>query len=149
MAYFDVNNETELPDFELLPPGDYTVMVAHASEETTRNGDGKYVGIELEVVGGVEGGRKLFSNFNIVNPSPKAVEIGRSDFAKFLRACGKPVINTPEEVQGSTLKVTVGVKKRKDNGENQNVVKKYTAVNAPLTANQKQSLTQAELEGVF
>lgn len=127
--YFNANEvEIVKNDFEPLPNGNYTVLVDSSEEKLTKTGTGKYVKTTLQVIGGSHAGRKIFNNFNIQNQNEKAQQIGRSDFAKFLKAVNTPQLKNLEEVVGKTLVVTVATQKNKTTGEDQNVIKSFSSV---------------------
>ncbi len=80
MAFLDAPiNASDLPesnnDFGVLPPGDYTVRISEAGIKATKDGNGQYIKLTLDVTGPSHAGRKLFCNLNIRNASAKAEEI--------------------------------------------------------------------------
>lgn len=81
-------SEVDDVDFELLPEGTYRLAVVDGELKTTRAGTGKYVAIALQVVTGPHKDRRIFDNFNVENPNPKAAQIGRAEFKRFLAALG-------------------------------------------------------------
>lgn len=92
MAYLSTPfNAADVPaaqSFEPLPPGEYTVQVVNSDILPTKAGTGEYIKIECDVVSGPHEGRKLFTNFNIVNPNPKAVEIGYQQLGALVNSVG-------------------------------------------------------------
>jgi len=129
MSYFDTTEETILEDFDNLPAGTYRVIVMDAEERDTKSGNGKYVSTTLEVTEGKQTGRKIFVNHNIVNPNAQAQSIGRSNFAKFITACGKVSITDPSDLMGNSLSLTTRLKKNRQ-GEVEVAVSKYEKVGA-------------------
>jgi len=76
--------DTKANTFEPLAAGTYPVKCVSADVLHTKSGTGHYIAMNLEVTGGDNEGRRLFTNFNIVNNSVKAVEIGKSQLKSFL-----------------------------------------------------------------
>jgi len=130
MTFFD-GNEVEDMDFDVVPPGQYLVIVEECEMRDTKSGDGQYCFVQLGIVSdGPQSGRKIFQNFNLVNPNEVAERIGKSQFKSFINALGYTVLKSEDqlaELIDQTLEVKVSVTKRKDNGDDQNVIKKFIA----------------------
>lgn len=95
-----------------LPDGEYNVVINDADYRQTKNGNGYYVSVEFEVYEGEHDGRKLWANYNLVNPNPQAQEIGEQQFAKLcLAALGKLSCSDTEELIGKAVTVGVGLEK--------------------------------------
>ena len=124
-------------EFQILPEGKYEAVIADSDVKETRSGSGKYVQIEFEVVSGEHRGRKIWGRYNIENPNPDAVRIGRADFSALCHAVN--VLNPSDTCELHNLPVilTVKCKKQKDTGELENVIRGYaarSAANAPVAA---------------
>lgn len=141
MTFFDpATTEIVENSFEALPNGCYRVITVDPAYKTTKKGDGKFATVTLQVADGPYVNRKVFSNFNIHNPSEMAQKIGRSDFKKFLMACGitrrlESETDFLNVVSNKVLYVTLGQKKDKD-GVMQNEVKEFSALpkgSSPVT----------------
>ncbi len=87
MVFFDTKNEKD-STFDTLPEGRYRVYVANTEVKKTKAGTGEYAAIKFQVVNGPHQGHSVFANFNIVNQNPKAQQIGRAEFKRFLTAIG-------------------------------------------------------------
>ena len=72
----------------LLPQGAYDFMVDEALLKTTKSGTGQYIQLTLvcETPGFEK--NKVWANFNIINKSAEAANIGKSQLKKFLMAAG-------------------------------------------------------------
>lgn len=85
---FDLTGFDSKTEFKTMPDGEYKVQCTDAVLKDTKKGDGKYISVTLEVLEPTEfSGRKIFTNFNVVNPNPKAVEVGMSQLKNYLIAC--------------------------------------------------------------
>lgn len=71
-----------------LEEGTYTVKLTKSVEKPTKAGNGAYLDATFEVVEGSNAGRLIFQKFLIDHPSEKAVEIGKDQLSKFLKAVG-------------------------------------------------------------
>lgn len=77
-------------DFELMPPGEYRVVLSEASWADTARG-GVMLKMTMDVQGGQYQGRKVWDNLQRSCPgSPKAEQIGRGQITRLCRALGKP-----------------------------------------------------------
>lgn len=111
---YDLSN-VKANEFEALPPGEYITNVTNAEVKDTKNGTGQYIKVELTVDGPTQTGRKIFTNFNVKNDNPKAVQIGLGQLKAFLIKAKYP---TPDKLESvgelNGLRVGVKTKVRKD-----------------------------------
>ena len=128
---FDPETYEEQPEFDNspLPSGDYYAEIKKAEVKPTKKGDGQLCEIEFDILGQVVDksckGRKLWSRFNLQNPSAKCQQIGQAQFHGLRIAVGKPACQDTDELIGSNLVVTVGI----ENGTlDKNEIKKYVAL---------------------
>ena len=130
-------------EFQPLPEGKYEVVIADSDVKSTRNGSGRYVQLEFEVVSGEYKGRKVWGRYNIENPSADAVRIGRADFSAVCHAVG--VLNPSDicELHGLPLVLTVKCRRQKDSDELENVIRGYAAKNAAVAAQAPQTAPAA------
>lgn len=121
--------DTKAASFEAVPEGFYNVICMQAEVKKTKKEDGKYIKLELRLVDGDYVGRKVFTNFNIVNHNQQAEQIGKSQFKAFLEAAKHPNPNKPTlpTLIGLEVKAKLGLEKGED-GEVRNVVKSYKPV---------------------
>ena len=104
----DVNAQTS---FDPLPAGDYCLKAVEADEKTTKSGDGQYIKVKFEVVKGEYAGRLVWMNFNIVNPSEKAQNIGRQQIVAWATACGKPNADDTDKLIDKPFMCTLKIEK--------------------------------------
>jgi hypothetical protein len=129
--FFDGNKEKDLGDlgYKPLNPGVYDVTLDEISINDNSQGTGQYVKAKFQVISGEAEGRYLFSNYNIVHQNELAQNIGKAQFKDLLKAViGEPVLKSENDLyrlQGKMLQVEVGLQKRKDTGEMQNVIKRH------------------------
>ena len=107
--------------FQPLPAGDYPVMAVKSEVKDTKAGTGKYLSVEFEVFEGEGKGRKIFMNFNILNPNPQAQQIGQSQLKGFATACNKPNAEDSSEWHGIPVIAKVVVSKSEQHGDGNNI----------------------------
>lgn len=113
MARFDFNVE-EYNDFEgggsfePIPEGEYEVICEEAEEKQTQSG-GTMIKAKFRVLGPTHANRVIYNNFNIVNKSEKAQEIGRRQLSTWARAVGKPNASDTDELLNLPFIGVIGV----------------------------------------
>jgi hypothetical protein len=125
MAILNFNaNEVE-PSREMtpLPTGDYKVAIVASEQKPTKNGDGSYLSLELQVLEGQHKGRKVWQNLNLDNKNQQAVEIARAELSAICRAVGVMVCHDSTQLHNRPFLAKIAVEKRKDNDELTNRVK--------------------------
>lgn len=121
--------EYEAPKtFEPLPAGWYTAMIENAEVKDTKRGDGKYLKVVFVIVGDEGKGRKLFTNINLANPNPKAVEIGQRELANLGQSLGLARVKDCTDLKDKVVECKVAIKKE-DGRDPDNEIKQYRHVN--------------------
>lgn len=110
--------------FDVLPAGDYDVVIVASELKPTKKGDGHYLELQLQVLSGQYQNRKLFDRLNIDNPNATAQLIGRGTLSAICRAVKIETPNDSAELHGKPLKATVRVGKDQ-NGNPTNEIKGY------------------------
>jgi hypothetical protein len=111
----------------LLPAGSYVGHIVHTEFRPTKNGLGKYLLVELEVLDGEYAGRRLYDRINLVNPNPTAQQIAEQTLAAICHAVGKVQVISSEELHHIPLTVEIRVEPAKGGYEESNSVKRYSA----------------------
>jgi len=119
---FDSGQHDDMNNFDPIPAGEYAVKIVDSDIKKTAAKTGKYIKFEFEVIKGDFKGRKIWTNLNIVNPSPVAVEIAQKELATICRAVGKAVIQDTQQLHGIPFLMKVRIKPAKGD---------YPAGNAP------------------
>lgn len=84
--------------FDPLPKDDYLAKIVESDVKVTAKKDGKYIKLKFKILQGEFKGRFVWTNINIVNPNPVAVEIAQKELATLCRACGKGAIQDTQEL---------------------------------------------------
>lgn len=97
IGHFDANTVPPTSDFDPVPAGDYTVMIIDSNLKPTKDARGQYLELTLQILDGEFAGRLLWDRLNLVNASPKAVEIAQRQLSAICHAVG--VMNVTDSVQ--------------------------------------------------
>tara|TARA_R110000772_G_scaffold53716_1_gene122759 strand:- start:2514 stop:2990 length:477 start_codon:yes stop_codon:yes gene_type:complete len=108
-------------NFEPLPAGWYTTVVAGAEIKNTKAGTGQYISIRYDVTGPTHQGRVVFGNLNIKNPNPKAEEIGRQQLGELMRAIGLSTVQDTDQLIGGQLMIKLDVRESEQYGASNDV----------------------------
>lgn len=114
--------------FDPLPPGWYSVEVSDAEVKDTNAGNGKYLQLNLTVVGDHYANRKVFARITLVNPNEKAVQIGMRELAGLGQACELTAISDTSELIGKLVDARLKIEKGKNGYEDSNRVTAYAVV---------------------
>jgi len=139
MAYLDQPiNVNDLPedtggDFSPIPPGDYTASIKSADLTPTKDGNGQYIKLRLDVTGPTHAGRVIFSNVNIRNQSSAAEQIGRAQLGAIMKAAGMATLQDTDQLIGVQLGIKVAIREARTTPEGKtyeasNEVKGYKAL---------------------
>jgi hypothetical protein len=128
MVIFDPRQEEEV-SFDVLPPGDYPMVIISAGFKPTRAG-GRYVSVQCEVFGGPHARKKFFEGFAIEAASETGQRIARGRFKSLMKVVGLESFPIQTEADFSRLANktfigSVGVRKSQMSGEDENYIKSY------------------------
>lgn len=132
MAILNLNLANVKPDEGRVGPvpSDWYKAVADQSEiKPTKNGDGAYLSVRFTIIEGPFQGRKVFTNFNLKNPNPQAVEIGYAQLSAFAHAVNVLNVGDSQELHNLPLKIKVKVREARDGYEAQNEITAYKPQN--------------------
>jgi len=111
--------------FEPIPAGWYTCMVTDSEFKPTKNGQGEYLQLRLDVIDGEHEGRVLFDRLNLNNPNQTAVEIAQRQLSAICRAVGIMTPSDSTELHDRPLNVKVSIRPAGNGYEASNEVKAY------------------------
>ena len=137
---FNAGDYDPTDEFAPIPAGEYVVMITEGNVDYTSKG-GQMVKLTYTVMDGEFQGRKLWSQHNIVNRSPKAEEIGRKEISRIAHAIGQPKLNDTDELVNKVMRVSVIIKQ--DPGYNpRNEIKKWESQGQAMATPQRQAAPQ-------
>ena len=108
---FDASKVDPGSSFPVMPAGEYDVVIVGSEMKTTNNGNGSYLKLEMQVLGGEFQNSRLWDNLNLSNPSEKAVQIARGKLSSICRAVGVLTPQDSSELHNKPLRVKVAIEK--------------------------------------
>ena len=113
MRLDEIININALPEsdrsYDPVPPGWYGVRIASAEIKDTKAGNGQYIKVRYDITGPAHQGRVIFGNLNILNPNPKAEQIGRQQLGELMRAIGLTEIQDTDQLIGGTCEIKIEI----------------------------------------
>ncbi|MFZ5828807.1 MAG: DUF669 domain-containing protein [Planctomycetota bacterium] len=113
---FDANNY-QPTSFDVLPNGEYEVVIVGSELKPTKAGNGRYLELTLQVLNGEYQNRKLFDRLNIFNPNQQAQDIARGMLSAICRAVGVLTPKDSSELHNKPLRVKIKVKSDAEYGD--------------------------------
>lgn len=105
------DNNEGIGDRTPLPAGDYLAHIVASDFVQTKAKTGYYLKLEWVFLDEKAKGRKLWSNLNLDNPNPIAVEIATKELNSICQACGLNAVEDSEELHGIPITLTLAIKK--------------------------------------
>ena len=114
MSFIETFHAADAPatrtEYAPLPAGWYLVTIHSAELRLTKAGNGQFIKLRYDVVGGEHANRVVFGNLNTKNASEKAQEIGRQQLGELMRAIGLPTIQDTDQLVGGVLEIKLSVR---------------------------------------
>lgn len=118
----DTDAEDEQPEYGLIPPGHYDVVVAAIAKKATKatkdlpeDEQDRYFEIEFEIMDGPYKGRKIFQNYTVKHSSVNAVNIATQQLKQLLLACNiAGVQSSLRQCLGQVVEVVTTIEQSKD-----------------------------------
>lgn len=126
LAGFNAAEVEPTEGFELLPNGEYTAVITESEMKETAAGNGTFLSLTFKIIDGEFKGRRLWENLNLDNPNEKAVQIARGTLSAICRAVGVETPDDSVQLHDIPMVIKVAVRKRKDTGEMQNRIVKFS-----------------------
>lgn len=133
LSGFDANEVEPQGVFEPIPADWYNVMIVGSEFKPTKNGNGQYLQLEMEVLDGEFEGRKLWDRLNLENPNTTAVEIAQRTLSAVCRAVGVMTPSDSSELHDKPLRIKVSVKPASGGYDPTNEIKGYESIDGVET----------------
>jgi len=132
MTDLNFNAQEVEPDagFVPVPAGHYKAVIEDTEKKDAKSGNGSFLKLKLQIVGGDHNGRVIFHNLNLWNANETAQHIAKAQLSAICRAVNVMTPKDSAELHNIPMVITVAHEKRNDNGEIQNVIKAFDSVNA-------------------
>lgn len=131
MANLSFNASTIEPStpFEVLPKGKYLAMIVASELKPTKQRNGEYLQLTVEIVDGATGkGRKIFDRLNIRNTNKQAEDIAQRQLSAICHAVGVIELNDSEQLHNIPMVIELGIEDNDEYGP-QNRIKNYSSAN--------------------
>ncbi len=143
---YDVNQEELEQSFDLLPVGEYTVIIEDSDLKPNKKNTGKNLNLIYQVIDGQFKGRKIFENISIDNPKQQTVQIAKRTLNSIGVAVGIQKITDSSQLHNKPLKVIIKIKEDKVYGD-KNEVKKHLPLDGSKTNSPQQNSTEPASDG--
>ena len=151
---FNATTAPQSTGFDPIPAGRYTVMIIDSMMCDTKAGNGSYLKLTFKILEGEHINRLIWTNLNLDNPNPKAVEIAQSELAAICRACDLSQIDDSQELHGIPMTAQIKVKPAQGGYDASNAItgfKKYEEAGharAPWTAGPTQQANTVDTDDI-
>jgi len=98
--------------YNALPEGDYEMIVTRSDTKPTKAGNGHYLELEMQIIGGSFSGRRHWERLNLDNRSQQTVKIAQEQLARLCMAVGLDEIQDSEELHDRAFIATLGIDKK-------------------------------------
>ena len=106
-------------DFAAIPAGNYLAMAVKAQVKDTKDGTGKYLWVQFQVIDGPFAKRNVFGRYNIKNKSPQATQIGLRQLGQLWEAAGLGrIVRDENDLLDKAVTIRVAIRKD-DPGQNE------------------------------
>jgi hypothetical protein len=122
---FDATHVDPTPRFDPIPAGDYPVIITESQFKYTKDNNGQYLELRLEVQSGEFAGRLVFDRLNLFNHNRQAVEIAQRQLSQICHAVGVMQITDSEQLHYKPLMAMVKVRAASGQYDASNEVKGY------------------------
>ena len=122
---FNALNVNPNDQFSPLPAGNYEVMITDAEIRHTKDGQGTYMRLALDVQGGQYQGRKIFHNLTRENRNNVAKEIGERQLSQICHAIGVLEPKEKEDILFKPLVAVLKIRKGNEGYSDSNEVQRF------------------------
>ena len=129
---FDASGVEPLTGYELLPAGDYLAQIVESEMRPTRNGNGEYLWIGMDILEGQYQGRKAYDQLNLINPNPTTVEMAQRTLSAICHATGQLHVSDSEDLHFKPMTIRVSIRKPKDGGQERNQIRYLVPKDEPV-----------------
>ena len=106
---FDATNVAPREARDVLPKGDYNVLISASEVKENSKKTGHYLTFELTVIDGPHAGRKVYDNMNLWHPNVVAVEIAQRTLSMYAHACNVLQVGDSETLHNIPFTARFGI----------------------------------------
>ena len=128
-----------------IPEGDYQAVITDSDVRTTKAGDGRYIALTFEIISSNQyEGRRIWMNYNVENPSAKAVETGNRLLADICRATNVPNFDDTELLHMKPMIVSVIIEPASGGYDEKNQIRAYKSASVEVATTETAAPVAAE-----
>lgn len=129
MANFSFSARDVAPSssFEPIPAGWYDAKIVGSEVKPTKDGSGRRLNLQFEIIGGQFNNRKIFEGLNIVNANSEAQRISLENLSAICHAINVMDLTNTEQLHGKPLQIKVAIKAAAGGYEASNSIRGYEA----------------------
>lgn len=125
---FDANQVAPNTGPSVVPKGDYKAMITSSEIKPTKNGQGKYIEFNFQIIEGEATNRNLKARLNIENANQQAVDIARGDLSAICHATGVIQLQDTTQLHNIPLMISVIVRPAHGQYGESNEIKGFSEV---------------------
>lgn len=130
---YDASGGQTMEDRDPFPAGEYVAALVKSDKVESKKSPGNFmISCEFEVTEGEMQGRRFWTNLNLWNSNPTAVEIAQRELNSICHAVGKLRVDDTELLHNIPMRVKIGFQK---NDNTRNEVKGYKPLNSAPSGN--------------
>jgi hypothetical protein len=134
---FNSSQHDTMRDFSPLPTGEYISQITKSEMKPNKKKTGQYLELTFDVIQGEHKGKKFWVRLNLINPSPKAVEIANNELTTIVRAINNGnnmIVEDSQILHGKPLLVAVKATPATNTAAAGNEVTFYKQLNSGASA---------------
>ena len=122
---FNAPEVDPIGSFEVLPIGDYLVVITASSKDSNKKGTGQLLQLTFDVIDGEYKGRKIFERLNIVHENATAMKIAQQALSAICYVTGVMHPKQSEELHGKPIMIRLGIRPAKGEYNESNTILEY------------------------
>jgi hypothetical protein len=107
---FNANDVEPASSMEVIAAGKYTAQIVNSEMRGTKDGNGQYLWLEIDILEGEYKGRKLWDRLNLVNGNSEAVRIANQTLSAICHAVEVMSVHDSEQLHYKPFTVNVRVR---------------------------------------
>lgn len=125
---FDASTVKPQQPMEVIPAGTYNAAMTASAMVPTKDGAGAYLACEFTILDGDHKGRKVFTNLNLQNANPMAMQIAYEALSAICHATGVIQCADSAMLHDRPLQIVVKIKPATGEYDAKNEIKGYKAM---------------------
>lgn len=122
---FDATTVDPSGGYPLVPAGKYMAQIIASDMRPTKDGNGAYLQLELEIIDGPEAGKKVFDRLNLHNTNQTTVAIAQRSLSQICHATGILSVSDSEQLHARRMLIDVRIEPGTGQYRDQNRVFSY------------------------